>query len=138
MSVKRQTRDAVRALLQAARPLKPQLRAAEEARDKASRRHAALSEEVHKLTLISESKEKEMSAAAAEVKSTTAQASAIHEKLIKEVPTADSSPVLAAPPSPLQQPSFVQLAASFVNSLRPAARESFNAWLQSAPVDAMG
>jgi len=135
LDIKRQKRDAARAQLHAARPLRSQLRAAEEAKDKASKKHAALSEEIHAIKLILEGKEKEMVVAAAEVKANLLLAHNLHSQIMHESlaePGAAPGWVGQTPPSPPM--STVQLAAALAYSLPPNARESFEQWMFTAPV----
>ena len=57
---RKKKRDDIRFELHAARPLKTQLKAAEEARDKARRLHAALTEEMDNIRLIVKAKQEEI------------------------------------------------------------------------------
>ena len=63
--------ETIRGKLRAARPLLTQLRAADEVRDKAIKRHGLLNKEIIGLRLILEGKALELAEAATEVKKAT-------------------------------------------------------------------
>jgi len=138
LALKRQKRDTARSLLHAARPLRSRLKEAEETRDKACRKHAALSEEVHSLKLVLEAKEKLLAEAVAEVKATLKQVSVLHEKIVQEEDVAPPVPAAAAAMPGTPQPTLtaVQAAAALAHLLPPEARASFEGWCASAPMQA--
>ena len=131
-------RDHVREQLRAARPLRSQLRAAEEARDKACKRHAALSQEVLNLRLIVAGKEKELARADAEARDAMAKVTLLHEKVVKEALQSENSDsgnsrghaMSLSPPI-----NSVQWAAGFAHSLLRPARGSFEQWMTYASIN---
>jgi len=115
--------------------LRSQLRVAEEAKDKASKKHAALSEEVLAIKLILEGKEKEMVATAAEVRATLLMVNNLHSQIMHEsLAEPGAAPEWAGQPPPSPPMSTVQLAAALAHSLPPNARESFEQWMITAPM----
>lgn len=84
LASRRAKRDDIRARLHAARPVRSQLRAAEEARDRACRQHSALSEAVHSLKLILQAKTEELDTSTADVAKAVAAVDALQALMVQE------------------------------------------------------
>ena len=138
LAARKAKRDEAHERLRAARPLRTQLRAAEEARDKACRKHGNLVKEVHSLRLILEGKEQEMKQADTEARQAMASVTVIHEKISNEelqsdkVTTTPLGAVAEEPPPPSMTP--VQWAAGLAYTLPAPARASFERWMTYASV----
>jgi len=131
LDIKKAKRDSIREQLHAARPIRSQLRSAEEARDKACRKHSQLSEEIHSMKLILQGKMAELEAIAADVSRHLAAVRRIQEQLVKEDPQ-QMSPVSQRSSSPTTP---VQWAAGLAHVLPGAVKKSFHHWLSNQSLD---
>lgn len=80
---RRTKRDDIRSRLHAARPLKSQIKVAEEARDKLCRQHAKLSEELHSLKFIVQAKQQEFESSGVEVTKAISTVNALQAQYIR-------------------------------------------------------
>ena len=127
--------ETIRGKLRAARPLLTQLRAADEVRDKAIKRHGLLNKEIIGLRLILEGKALELAEAATEVKKATQCVAEVQSKL-----TAIDLMQLEAAPRPAEvSPELtpIQIAVQLATALDPFTRASFEAWMASVPAGAV-
>lgn len=124
--------EAIRGKLHAARPLRSQLRAAEEARDKAVKKHSILNEEIIGMRLILEGKVAELAAAAAEAKTSNLVVAEVQSRMT----VADGLQIAALPATAAVQAALrpIQIAALLANALDPGMRASFDSLMASVTV----
>jgi hypothetical protein len=134
---KRAQLEVIRGKLHAARPLRTQMRAAEEARDRAVKKHSLLNEEIIGLRLILDGKAAELATAAEDVKKASQYVVEVQSRM-----TAADLLQLQPPPQPMKAVPYltpVELAAQLAThpDLDAGTRASFETWMANVPAGAV-